>query len=267
MTRQTRRLAPSNSDLQGKIMRPLQCALFAAVAVVGAASIASAADLPIKGTPYAPPPPADPWNWTGWWLGGDIGGVWAKDMVSPQSPDAGPVFPRSNTLSSTGIFGGFTVGFNWQVVSGFVLGAGFDSGGMQIKKSGPDIGGPPGQVNSIGTGWYGDAFARVGWAIDRVLFYGKSGLAFYDGAASTIGPPILSNTTITPTATFTGWTYGGGVEYKFAPDWSVRAEYLRFNLGSQAASNAATGVLYNHQLTDVNTVEGGIIWRFSATNR
>jgi outer membrane immunogenic protein len=33
-------------------------------------------------------------------------------------------------------------------------------------------------------------------------------------------------------STRVGWTAGGGVEWMFSPNWSLKAEYLYYNLGS-----------------------------------
>ncbi|WP_163202615.1 outer membrane protein, partial [Citrobacter koseri] len=38
----------------------------------------------------------------------------------------------------------------------------------------------------------------------------------------------------TKTGTQWGWTVGAGVEYAVAPQWSVRAEYLYYDLGSKS---------------------------------
>src|SRR5580658_5993253 len=71
--------------------------------------------------PYKAPPPATPvWGWTGFYIGGDAG-----------------TFPRSNKLSTTGVLGGATAGFNYQF-SSFLLGIEGDIGAMEIGGSKAD---------------------------------------------------------------------------------------------------------------------------------
>ena len=66
---------------------------------------------------------------------------------------------------------------------------------------------------------------RLGFAFDKFLVYGTGGVAFEDFNDS-------------------GWVAGGGVEYAFTPNWSVKVEYLYFDLGKDrvTAFNAATPV-------------------------
>jgi outer membrane immunogenic protein len=71
-----------------------------------------------------------------------------------------------------------------------------------------------------------------------------------------------------------GWTVGGGVEWMFVPSWSVKAEYLYYDLGSRdlnfpitihdnasglnATFNSATRVDFKGSIARV-----GINWHFS----
>ena len=55
-------------------MRHFHCAILATVALIGIASVASAADLPVKATPMVVAPVAP--SWTGWYIGVNGGGVW-----------------------------------------------------------------------------------------------------------------------------------------------------------------------------------------------
>src|SRR5450755_623710 len=66
----------------GLFMRRFGCAAFAAIALIGFASIASAADMPIK----APPVVAAPFSWTGPYVGVNVGVVWGNanyDAICP----------------------------------------------------------------------------------------------------------------------------------------------------------------------------------------
>ena len=59
---------------------------------------------------------------------------------------------------------------------------------------------------------------RVGYAADRVLFYGTAG-----GAFGNIEPAPMAGSSSRPKA---GWTAGAGVEVAFADNWTARVEYL-----------------------------------------
>jgi outer membrane immunogenic protein len=234
---------------------------------LGFSAAASAADLG-PGPGPAPiytkaPVMAAPWTWEGFYLGVDGGGVWGRDVVSPTIADGG-TFPRTNTLRSTGAFGGGTLGYNFQR-GPLVFGVEGDLGYMGIGKTLPDVLGGT-EIDQINSGLYGDATGRLGFAVDRVLFYGKGGFAFFDGKGSTTtGIPGF---TVANTGNFTGWTAGGGVEYKIASGWSAKAEYLHFDFGSENASlTGAAGVFpYNNKLT-ADTVKIGVNYNFNSWGR
>ena len=87
-------------------MNRISAALLGAVAAVALAQAASAADLPVK----APPAPivAAPYNWSGFYLGGQFGYLWGRTRVEENGvltePDA----------KTNGAIGGLLAGYNWQ---------------------------------------------------------------------------------------------------------------------------------------------------------
>src|ERR1700690_4329971 len=88
-------------------MRRFRCAVLAAVAVVGFASVASAADLPVKAPPMVAPVVA--YNWTGFYVGIEGGGAWGSS-----THDFNPLGTHSSFNVSGGLFGG-TAGYNYQM--------------------------------------------------------------------------------------------------------------------------------------------------------
>jgi opacity protein-like surface antigen len=123
--------------------------------------------------------------------------------------------------------------------------------------------GSAGQLNAsaqtaIGTGpnipvivgWTESVYAfatlrgRIGYITNNWLFYATGGFAWsYDqftctqlttGPASPVVGLIMSNT-----PTRTGWAAGGGVEWGFGRNWTVRVEYLRLDLGDEPFGNTA----------------------------
>jgi outer membrane immunogenic protein len=217
---------------------------------------AAAADLPIY-TKAPPPPPPD--FWTGFYIGADAGGAWARDVVSPTIADGG-TFPRSNTLTKNGGFYGGDVGYNFK--SGpVVFGVEGDVGYMAIGTSASDPRGGT-EVDFLNSGLYGDVTGRLGFAFHRALIYAKGGYAFYNGHANTTTG--IAGFTGASSGTFSsGWTAGGGIEYKIMPAWSIKAEYLHFDFGSQTATlTGGAGTFgYTNALT-VDTVKVGLNFKF-----
>ena len=76
---------------------------------------------------------------------------------------------------------------------------------------------------------------RIGFTpIERLLIYGTGGLAFGESTASfsvdsPLQPPPLS--AFVSNRASIGWVAGGGVEYALPYNWSVKAEYLHYDLG------------------------------------
>ena len=88
--------------------------------------------------------------------------------------------------------------------------------------------------------WFGTARGRVGYAWDRLLFYGTGGLA-YGGLKSAgtmtdagifLGTPFSATTPYGVSSVKAGWTAGAGVEGEIISNWTWKAEYLYADLGS-----------------------------------
>ena len=72
---------------------------------------------------------------------------------------------------------------------------------------------------------------RAGYAAGSWLFYATAGLAVANiSSADIIAFPGNSTNAISGSTTATGWTVGGGIEWMFAPSWTVKAEYLYVQL-------------------------------------
>ena len=85
--------------------------LLAATLSIGFAAInaASAADLALK----APPPPVVVDEWTGPYIGLNLGGSWGRSRTSYNDPD--PAFvPFSTSQHMDGVLGGAQIGYNVQ---------------------------------------------------------------------------------------------------------------------------------------------------------
>jgi outer membrane immunogenic protein len=87
----------------------------------------------------------------------------------------------------------------------------------------------------------GTVRGRVGWlSSPNLLWYGTAGIAYGQtkltttAQCPTFAPPCFteSTTSLSSSHTSVGWTAGAGVEWKLSPVWSVKAEYLYVDLGS-----------------------------------
>src|SRR5947209_16923728 len=198
----------------------------AALAVLVATSMtANAADVRARPAPYAPPPPVyapPPFTWTGFYLGGNIGGAWANRDVTDTFLGV-----NFNTGNNNGVFiGGGQLGFNWQV-SNFVLGFQWDIDGAANNNNTGTV-----FVPALGTiqvtsnnRWITTLAARFGVTNGPWLFYGKVGGGW-------VGSDDFTITNLTTGASITGsnnsnsgWLVGAGIEWAFAPNWSAKVEY------------------------------------------
>ncbi|MGO9547192.1 MAG: outer membrane protein [Rhodomicrobium sp.] len=241
--------------LVGKFVRV--CA--AALGVLVVTSTAQAADLyggygGYKDEPVFVPPP----SWQGFYIGGYAG--WAWTDVNPGSNVVllGSENLPLGTLSNGNIFGGADLGYNVQA-GNFVYGIEVDLGGLDASASGTFT--DPANNKRIlyassGGGFYGDITGRAGVTLGNTLIYAKGGFAFFTGSSHLSDPyDGLSQNS----GTFTGWTIGGGVEYRFTPNLTLKAEYQYFDFDNNNFSCclAATTGRIDDNIT-ANTLKVGV---------
>jgi outer membrane immunogenic protein len=265
----------------------------AAVASISFAGVASAADMPMK--VKAPPPPPI-FNWTGFYIGGFVGGAgadrdaWASEPVNvPFGFYNGTGFATTYGLG-TSFIGGGTIGYNWQMpASPFVLGIEGEVGYLHLTGSRQDVNArlaglsPIDSVDSTRLGdWYGVLAGRAGWTgwNNRALFYVKGGVAFVDHSYSftdaCIGPGapgcgpgfLVINRNNNNNGQVT-YAVGAGIEYAFTPNWSLKGEYLylgtqRSYTSSATSLAAPVGVLFTNTNSDpgIHTGKIGLNYRW-----
>lgn len=230
---------------------------FAAGTAVSICS-AAAADLPppprvpapVAPVVYAPPAV---YNWSGFYIGGNAGGGFANSSWSD------PLTGANNNFSSSGFLGGGQAGFNAQF-NALVLGVegDFTWTGLGLKGSGIDAAG-----NTINTdvNWTSTVTGRIGAAFDRLLVYGKGGIAFaQDQSTFTDTFANSANTTLLRT----GWTAGAGLEYGLTRNLSARIEYDYLGFGSQGLnfSTPTTPTYTSNASLGVQEVKAGLNLRF-----
>lgn len=228
-------------------MRRFGLAIAVTVAAAAATS-ASAADLrmPVKAPVYAPAPAYTLWN--GFYIGANVGygaGVEDTGVLRNNTADLNPAFaagviPTNFGIQRDGIVGGGQIGYNYQA-GNIVFGveADFQGSGINGRKV-ISTTGIVGFIPATSTGtsdlnWFGTVRGRIGVAFDRALLYATGGFAYggvEDSAElrATVAPP--PDFFGRRSQTLTGYTVGGGLEYAFSPNWSLKAEYLYVDLGN-----------------------------------
>jgi outer membrane immunogenic protein len=204
----------------------------------------------IANAPAYAPPPIPIYSWTGFYVGAHLGGAWSSANWTD------PVSGLGDNPTSSGIIGGGQLGFNYQV-GPWVLGLEGDFSGTSLSGSDTDI---AGFTHGTSTDWTSTVTGRLGYAVNRALFYAKGGAAFANERNTVTSPLGLLSTTATSTQS--GWTAGGGIEYAIDPRWSARVEYDYLAFGSQSVSGPVAGTLPGSVDMNIQRVMAGINYRF-----
>jgi outer membrane immunogenic protein len=232
--------------------------LLAATALsIGAAA---ASDLPArsytKAVPYAPV-----YNWTGFYVGGHIGGAWSNTSIS--DPTGANFAPAGASIgdNGSGFLGGAQIGYNWQT-GNLVFGIQGDGSWTSINASSTD---PfiAGLTFNDKVNWLGTATGRIGYAWNNVLLYGKGGGAWVYNKYSASGGGGGGGGGATATSTQGGWTVGAGLEYGFTPNWTTFIEYDYIGLGTNTVTFTTGGGSVPASIKqDISMVKAGINYKF-----
>jgi outer membrane immunogenic protein len=217
--------------------------LFVCTAIIGTlfGTAALAADLPARPYTKAPPLYHAPISWTGCYLGGNIGAGWDR-FNAGEVGFAGVPTPFLDYGSNTGsaLIGGGQIGCDYQFASNWVI-------GIQGKADFGDINSSnlvaafPGITAAFKLKNTETLTARLGYAFaPTVLGYVKGGAAWANAYAAATALGLAGET-----ANFgmTGYTVGAGVEWMFAPGWSVFGEYNYLDFGTKNVNFPSTGLL------------------------
>lgn len=222
------------------------------VVFLSACSTVFAADL--RAPVYKAPPllaPAPVFSWTGFYIGGHAGYGWSRF-----SADDG------DSRTAKGFLGGVQGGFNYQFGQ-FVVGVEGEYAWANVKLDEPLFAG----TLTLKNDYFATAAARIGYAFDRTLVYGKVGGAWtrdkWDGNDGAGG-------TATATSNRSGWMLGAGVEYAVWENVSVKVEYNYLRFSSVSPTFATAGGLTvegsaNVKL-DTHIVKAGLNYRFNIWN-
>jgi outer membrane immunogenic protein len=229
--------------------------LTVAAGVIGCVCCAQAADLPPAPQPMAPAAPIayapQIYNWSGIYVGGHIGESYSSSSWSDPFNTA-----SNDDFNSWGFLGGAQVGANAQF-NRLVIGVEGDFSWINSNNKGTDSMGEPLDTD---VQWTSTVAGRVGAAFDRLLVYGKGGLALAQDQSSLTD---LSGNTATDSLLRTGWTVGAGLEYALDDHWSAKIEYDYLGFGSQNMNfTTPTETVSSNANLNLQEIKAGINFRF-----
>ena len=219
-----------------------------ALLALGAASSGQAADLGVRPLGVAP---AAIYNWTGFYIGGHLGG----GISSSEALNG--ILTTSN--DGVRLLGGVQAGADYQF-GGFV--AGVEGQYSWLGGANNGIVFPGGFVYTNERRALGSLTGRAGFAWGPALLYAKGGYAWSDNQERlTFGGVPLAFAFDRNRRD--GYTIGAGVEYMFAPNFSAKAEYQYYDFGRSAFVAPAAFVPFGAFRVDEHTVKAGLNYRFN----
>ena len=192
-------------------------------------------------------------NWTGFYVGGNVGGAWGQSSVNEPAAIYGAT-TFTNNLS--GIIGGFQAGYNWQA-GNLVYGLETDIAFTSAKRDTDIFAGFVFHRSSLTA--LGTFRGRVGVAMGPTLLYATGGAAYawLKHEFTDNGFPF----TASRSSPSWGWTAGGGIEHAFGNNWSAKIEYLYAHFPNQTVTDPTSGYTFTFR-DSVSVVRTGINFRF-----
>lgn len=231
------------------------CNAAAVALAVTLAGPASAADLRL---PVKAPPPFPMFSWTGFYAGADVGYAWGRDTTTEYLTGTNTFTGLRWDYKAKGVLGGLFAGYNYQT-GPMVFGLETDIEMVDIKGgfNDPALGG----AGDTRIDWQGSLRGRLGFAADKVLFYGTGGLA-YANIGHTYRNLVVGSAETT-SGIRTGWTLGAGVEMAVTHNILLRAEYRYSDFGHyRYDSVVAFPGLTGQQEPTFSTVRLGAAYKF-----
>jgi outer membrane immunogenic protein len=208
-----------------------------ALIALGATAPVMAADLAAR--PYTKAPAMEPapiYNWTGFYIGGHVGGAFSV-----------------NGDDDARFLGGGQIGYDYQFSPNWLF-------GIEANYSFMDTGGDGdffGNGSPFANRGLGSVTGRLGYTFGPALLYAKGGYAWADTRVSN-GLDASGN------GGRDGYTVGGGLEYMFAPSWSAKIEYQYYDFGNR--NFTYLGVFNPGVRNEEQTVKLGLNYRFNLGN-
>jgi outer membrane immunogenic protein len=233
------------------------CVLATSVMLLAPEAVLAADLSPTPAAPLFAPAAKATYDWSGAYVGDQVGYGWGRSDAGassfyyyPGGDFAGSI--PGFSFNTAGAIGGVEAGYGWQT-NGVYLGIEADASAAGIKGTYQD------DVNKFSVDstlqWLATARLRVGLPVDRVLLFATGGLAV-GGVQGNLhdfyaGPGTINSSS---SSTNVGWTIGGGAAVALSPRWTVKAEYLYADLGSQKYDFVEpSGPVWSHIGTSART--------------
>ncbi|MGD9657346.1 MAG: alginate export family protein, partial [Methylocystis sp.] len=245
------------------------------------------ADFLALASPDGPPPPVPPPSWRDVYVGLNGGGAWSspRSIVQPWPFGAAVASPAvalsaapiDQTNHLAGFIGGFQIGANWKLTDNILAGAEAD---LHAVSGNTDTRWRASLTSAGGNGfatyaqrtatlnYLGTIRGRLGYLVTPTLaVYGSGGMAYggviSNAAILTRRIGATNQTQVNPVYqdSLIGWTAGGGAEWMFDANWSVKIDYLRYDLGAAQASGFVVqpSGLYATGATSATRFNGNLI--------
>lgn len=248
--------------------------LFCACAALALTLVAGPEALPSgKEMKQVAPAPLPECNWSGFYIGLNVGGQWGHSEDKDHDYNVGGSFGLDKPwgYDESGVVAGGQVGYNFQW-NWLVLGVEAEGGFMNLDGRGTEPGSPGRDTyGKTDSDFFTTIRGRLGVAFGHWLFYGTGG-----GIGVNYETRVIDNCDTSPcgddlinagkTEFDWGWTGGGGIEYMFGCHWTVRGEYLRYELDEQsfeAVSAEGFGPFrFQGKGTEGNIFRGALNYKF-----
>ncbi|MEA2941867.1 MAG: outer rane immunogenic protein, partial [Bradyrhizobium sp.] len=207
-----------------------------------------------NGAAYVPPPAS---NWTGFYLGGNIGSGIGRDRTVLNVGGVPPAgINEFFNLSPDGFNGGIQAGYNWQAAN-WVFGLEADIQGSSQRDNRACVL----TCNTFAAPfvyaaydatlpWFGTARGRVGYSVGSTLFYATGGYAYGKVRTKIAADGGFGPVAVDISNTKGGWTVGGGIETPFTflvgvlgNNWTSKTEYLYVDLGTSTGAFTVPGAV------------------------
>ncbi|GAA5103643.1 outer membrane protein [Bartonella jaculi] len=262
------------------------------VFILTSVSAVQAADVVVPEQPAAPVIAAPSFSWSGFYLGGQIGGFSGKTTSSYlKGKDTGNWTPVGKEFlpKLSGFVGGIYAGYNVDVDNGVIIGIDTDIM-WSDKKDTKDVKAPGKEKteeasekrarmiraeepteedgaasdqivhHTLKQKWFGATRVRIGFSTDRIMPYVAGGVAYtqlrniYEKADNTAGAFDLLHD---EKKKMVGYTLGGGLDFAITDNFIVRAEYRYSDYGKKKLANDKIEIGYK-----TNDFRAGVAYKF-----
>jgi outer membrane immunogenic protein len=181
-----------------------------------------------------------------------------------------------------GGFGGGQIGFNYMIAPSWLIGIEADGEIANITGSFTGCSDTGCSTSNTKVDDFGTVRGRLGYVWNNVLLYGTGGWAWsHSETDRTIicvvagggvcpggpSPSSLTGRTASASGTQSGWVAGAGIEWAFAPHWTVKVEYQHLQFDNVVREFTYPGFpnAFRHNVTDsgTDTVRVGFNYLFN----